>query len=304
MEKTKALMYEIPVGRARITAIAKPPWTVVPHTGALERLILMIGRGKGVFSEVSFIPRSLGCIGNNRLVLYRDPLPLKKFRKVIDEFKSIAKEGEVYITNYDTIEDAIELANYAASKGLETYVTALSEDWDRIPGNREFKVIGEVLYNEIKSIDNLDKVDILLVMVTYPQYRELLREGIDFGGEVWVDILYPGSLRALNFNPLDVRKVVNPTSITYNNCMSGLVAVTPEGFVTPCPLLRKFIVGDVSRESLRSIVKKQRLKKFWKLTKDNIDPCKTCSLRYVCHDCRALEYQATGDIFGMEFCPL
>ncbi|MFA4662798.1 SPASM domain-containing protein [Pyrococcus kukulkanii] len=303
MEKAKVLTYEIPIGDARITTVSKPPWVASPHKGALERMILMIGQGKGVFSEPSFIPRSLGCIGNNRLVLYRDPIPLKKFKRVIDEFRSITKSGEIYITNYDNIEDAIELAEYAAFKGIETYVTIAMEDWDRVPKERKFKVIGEVLFNELSNVRN-PNVDILLIMATYPQYKELLNKKLDFRGEVWVDILYPGSLRLMDFNPLELRKIINPTSIVYNNCMAGLIAITPEGFVIPCPLLRKFIVGDITRENLRSILRKQRLKKFWKLTKDAISPCKTCSLRYICHDCRALEYQATGDILGIEFCPL
>lgn len=303
MEKAKALTYEIPIGEARITTVSKPPWATTPHRGSLERMILMIGEGKGMFSESSFIPRSLGCIGNNKLILYRNPVPLKTFKRVIDEFRSIARGGEVYITNYDNIEDAIELAEYAASRGAETYVTVAVEDWDRIPKERKFKVIGEVLFNELDGVGD-PNVDTLLILATYPQYKELLKKKLEFRGEVWVDILYPGSLKLMEFNPLELRKVINPTSVVYNNCMAGLIAITPEGFVVPCPLLRKFIVGDITRENLRTILRKQRLKKFWKLTKDAISPCKTCSLRYICHDCRALEYQASGDILGIEFCPL
>ncbi|AFK21858.1 radical SAM protein [Pyrococcus sp. ST04] len=306
MEKAKTISHEVPVSGARITTISKPPWVAIPHTGKLERIILLIGSGKGVFSDSSYIPRSIGCIGNNKITLYRERIPLEKFMKIIDEFAEIAKGGEVYITNYDSIEEAVRLAKYAASKDLKTYLIALFEDVQRIPKDRKFKVVCEIFFKELDSLNTINDhdIDVLLVIATYEQYRELVEKELDFAGEIWIDLLYPGSLRGLTFNPIEVRKVTNPTATQYNNCMAGLVAITPDGFAVPCPLLRKFVVGDITKESLRKILKKQRLKKFWKLTKDYIEGCNKCSLRYICHDCRALEYQATGDIFSMEFCLL
>jgi len=303
VEKTRVIVAdEVSFGRAKIVTVSKPPWTSKFHKGKLERIILLIGRGKGKFSEVEGIPRSIGCLGNNRLTLYREKLPISKFKEVIDEFSMLNPNGEVYITNYDDIKDAVELAEYSAKKGLDTYLIALSVDVPNVPKDRKFKLVGEYFYQELD--DSIDDVDILLIVANYTQYRKLLDDGLRFSGEVWVDLLYPGSLKFLDFNPIEVRKILNPSSITYSPCMSGLVAISPEGFATPCPLLRKFIVGDVTKESLKTIVKKQRLRKFWKLTKDKIETCKRCSFRYMCHDCRALEYQATGELFGVEFCPL
>ncbi|WP_148233416.1 SPASM domain-containing protein [Pyrococcus sp. NA2] len=286
----------------KISTISKPPWVSTFHKGKLERIILLIGEGKGRFSERSGIPRSIGCLGNHRLTLYRRKLSLSSFKKVIREFQRIAPGGEVYITNYDDIKEAVELASFASERDLDVYLIALPEDVPQVPKDRKFKLVGEYFYEELD--DGVKNVDILLLVVKFKEYKELLKNGIDFNGDIWIDVLYPGSLRFLDFNPIELRKIANSTAISYSPCLAGLVAISPEGFVTPCPLLRKFIVGDITRESLKTIIKKQRLKKFWKLTKDKIEFCSRCNLRYACHDCRALEYMATGELLGMEFCPL
>ncbi|WP_231845556.1 radical SAM protein [Pyrococcus abyssi] len=288
---------------SNIITVSKPPWVSEPHTGKLERIILLVGEGKGKFSEARGIPRSIGCLGNNKLLLYREKLSVSKFKRVIDEFKSLNPNGEVYVTNYDDINDAVEIAMHAARRGLKTYLIARAEDVPNVPEDRSFKLVGEYIYGE-DGLDHLDKIDILMLVMRYKEYKSLIKEGIDFDGEIWIDILYPGSFKFLDFNPVEIRKIYNPSAMTYSPCMAGLIAISPEGFVTPCPLLRKIIVGDITKESLRKIVKKQKLRRFWKLTKDDIEPCSRCSFRYVCHDCRALEYQATGELFGMEFCPL
>ncbi|AAL80225.1 hypothetical protein PF0101 [Pyrococcus furiosus DSM 3638] len=287
-----------------ITTIGKPPWVLIPHAGQLERIILAIGKGKGKFSESKGITRSIGCIGNNEFILYREKIGIEKFKEILKEFYKLTPEGEVFITNYDSIEEGIELAEYSANLGLTTYLTVMSEDYHSIPQERKFKVILEVTLEELNH--QIPDVDVLLLIVPYSQYNEIKNLDINFSGEIWVDIVYPPSARYLsNGNLFEIRRIVNPASITYHPCMAGLVAVSPEGFVTPCPLLRKFIVGDITKESLKAILRKQRLKKtWWKLTKDKIPQCKSCTFRYICHDCRALEYSATGEIFGTEYCSL
>jgi len=55
---------------------------------------------------------------------------------------------------------------------------------------------------------------------------------------------------------------------------------------------------------IKGILRKKRLKEFWRMTKDRIEACSACPFRYICHDCRALEYQATGEIDGLEYCPI
>ncbi|AEH25304.1 hypothetical protein PYCH_16380 [Pyrococcus yayanosii CH1] len=304
MERVSAVGMDVTIRAGRITTVGKPPWAEVQHKGKLERLILQLGIGKGKFLEAKGIPRSIGCIGNNRLILYDEPLTIDDFKRVISEFKALG--GDLYLTNYDDVSDLVELAKYAVSIGINNvYAVVLLEDVHEVPRERSFKLVVEVAYEELRrASDTLDVADVLLLMARYPEYREVRERGLPFAGEVWIDILYPGSLRFLDFSPIEVRRTVNPTAIAYNPCLAGTLAITPEGFALPCPLLRKFPVGSVREEPLRRIARKQRLRSFWKLTKDNIPNCKRCPLRYTCHDCRALEYQATGDLLGIEFCVL
>ena len=50
--------------------------------------------------------------------------------------------------------------------------------------------------------------------------------------------------------------------------------------------------GHVSDTTLTSVVHQDGFKKFWNITKDDIETCSECELRYVCQDCRAYTREA------------
>ncbi|AHF81187.1 SPASM domain-containing protein [Thermococcus paralvinellae] len=291
-------------GSLNIAAIGKPPWSNYSHSGKLERLILQLGQGKGKFSEVTGIPRSLGCIGNNEFILRREPLSVERVKEIVKEFY-FTKGRELYLTNYDSPEYLVRIARYAAALGIkEVYAIIRLEDVEKISPEEDINFIVELEYSpeNFKKLEKLKWVYGALIMMTYREYQKFLKHPPQFHGEMYIDILYPGSLRYVNFNLIEMRRIHSPTTDTYHDCLAGTLAITADGYALPCPLLRNFVVGDAKSESIKQLLRKKRLKNFWKLTKDNIEGCSTCPFKYLCHDCRALEYQASGDIFGVEYC--
>ncbi|CAD5245280.1 SPASM domain-containing protein [Thermococcus camini] len=290
----------------RVTSVAKPPWSNRSHNGRLERLILQLGAGRGKFSEPTGIPRSIGCIGNNSFILRRDPLSVERVRELIREFLE-AGGSELWLTNYDSVGYLLSMAAYAVEIGVpEVYAVVLLDDLDEVKPVDGVRFIAELEYSE-ENIQRLEAHSWLhgaLVMVKGSDLDELRGLKTTFPGEIYVDVLYPGSARKLDFNVIELRRILNPTTERYHDCLAGTLAITADGYALPCPLLRNNVVADAKEVGIKTVLRKRRLKEFWRMTKDKIEACSTCPFKYICHDCRALEYQATGEIDGIEYCQI
>ncbi|NJE30069.1 SPASM domain-containing protein [Thermococcus sp. 18S1] len=290
----------------RVTSVAKPPWSNRPHTGRLERLILQLGAGRGKFSELTGIPRSIGCIGNNSFILRRDPLSVERVRELIREFRE-AGGSELWLTNYDSVGYLLSTAAYAVEIGVpEVYAVVLLDDLDEVKPVDGVRFIVELEYSP-ENIQRLEAHSWLygaLVMVKGSDLDELGGLKTTFAGEIYIDVLYPGSARRLDFNVIELKRILNPATERYHDCLAGTLAITADGYALPCPLLRNNVVADVKEVGIKNVLRKRRLKEFWRMTKDKIEACSTCPFKYICHDCRALEYQATGEIDGIEYCQI
>ncbi|AMQ18654.1 SPASM domain-containing protein [Thermococcus peptonophilus] len=298
-----ALPIEMPTNSETIV-IGKPPWSNKKHTGKVGRLILQLGTGKGEFFEIYGIPRSIGCIGNNRFILRREPLSLEEFKGAILEFRKMGGK-ELWLTNYDSIELLLALANFAVEIEIpEVYAVVMFEDLPRVTPGEGIRFIAEVKYPDVKpeELSEYPWLHGVLAVVEQEYLDDVVRE--NFPGDLYVDVLYPGSIKKVRFNTIELRRILNPTTEKYHDCLAGTVAVTADGYVLPCPLLRNYVVGDLKKEPLKRVTRRKRLRTFWRMTKDSIPACSSCPFKYICHDCRALEYQATGEIDGMEYCPL
>lgn len=289
-----------------IVAVAKPPWANRVHSGRLERMILQLGAGKGMFSEVSGIPRSIGCIGNNRFILRREPMSVERVKELIKEFKELNGD-ELWLTNYDSVDYLMSIAMYAVEIGVpQVYAVVLMEDVDKIEPLDGLNVIVELEYSaeNIEKLEELDWVHGALLLVRGSELQDVMDLRLNFRGEVYIDVLFPGSARALDFNVIEARRIFNPSVEMYHDCLAGTLAVTADGYALPCPLLRNYVVADMKETGIKGVLRKKRLKAFWKKTKEEIGDCSQCPFKYICHDCRALEYQATGEIDGVEYCPM
>jgi SPASM domain peptide maturase of grasp-with-spasm system len=72
----------------------------------------------------------------------------------------------------------------------------------------------------------------------------------------------------------------------HNTCLNQKIAIDVKGNIKNCLSLKE-IFGNVGHSSLSQALNSKDFKKYWNITKDNINICKNCEFRYVCTDCRA-----------------
>ncbi|MDR6371879.1 SPASM domain peptide maturase of grasp-with-spasm system [Chryseobacterium bernardetii] len=100
-------------------------------------------------------------------------------------------------------------------------------------------------------------------------------------------------LRYFNTNITKVIEAVN-----HNSCLYKKIGIDRNGDIKNCPLMSESF-GNIHKHSLEDAVNQPDFKKYWNLTKDQIEICKDCEFRYVCTDCRAYTENALKDIKGI-----
>jgi SPASM domain peptide maturase of grasp-with-spasm system len=72
----------------------------------------------------------------------------------------------------------------------------------------------------------------------------------------------------------------------HNSCLNQKIAIDRNGYIKNC-LSLKDVFGNIENSSLLDAINLKDFKKYWNITKDDINVCKKCEFRYVCTDCRA-----------------
>jgi len=84
----------------------------------------------------------------------------------------------------------------------------------------------------------------------------------------------------------------------YNSCWIFKLAITENFQVKPC-IFSEIVVGQLGSENIRNIITK--MEKYWDLSKDKIEICQDCELKYICFDCREFAYRESGSLCGPNF---
>jgi radical SAM protein with 4Fe4S-binding SPASM domain len=71
----------------------------------------------------------------------------------------------------------------------------------------------------------------------------------------------------------------------YNPCLGHQIAVDCLGEIKPC-LWYNGVIGKIGKDKLFDLIISGKFDNYWEQTKDKIDICKECELRYACPDCR------------------
>ena len=72
----------------------------------------------------------------------------------------------------------------------------------------------------------------------------------------------------------------------YNTCLNRKISIDKNGDIKNCPsMLQKF--GNIKESSLLDALSHPDFRKYWGITKDDINVCKDCEFRHICTDCRA-----------------
>jgi SPASM domain peptide maturase of grasp-with-spasm system len=75
-------------------------------------------------------------------------------------------------------------------------------------------------------------------------------------------------------------------SVHFNSCLNKKIAVDKKGFIRNCPSMRNHY-GHISVTPFSKVLEDEKFRKLWAISKDQIEECSDCELRYVCQDCRA-----------------
>jgi len=84
-------------------------------------------------------------------------------------------------------------------------------------------------------------------------------------------------------------------SKAYNTCWGRKLAITNDLKVRPC-IYSRIIIGDISRDNANDLI--ENAKKYWGITKEKVEKCKDCELKYTCFDCREIAYRLTSNLFA------
>ncbi|MFN1217288.1 grasp-with-spasm system SPASM domain peptide maturase [Chryseobacterium kwangjuense] len=75
-------------------------------------------------------------------------------------------------------------------------------------------------------------------------------------------------------------------AMDHNSCLHKKMGIDLQGNIKNCPLMGESF-GNINDISLEEALARPEFKKYWNITKDQIETCKDCEFRYICTDCRA-----------------
>jgi SPASM domain peptide maturase of grasp-with-spasm system len=84
--------------------------------------------------------------------------------------------------------------------------------------------------------------------------------------------------------------------LKYNTCLNRKISIDQNGEIKNCPSMAESF-GNIKDTTLEEALNKEGFKKYWNITKGQINICKDCEFRNVCTDCRAYT-QDPNDIYS------
>ena len=156
----------------------------------------------------------------------------------------------------------------------------------------DFKSIELILpfSNElIQLIDEIDKINFritnILIHNTSQTYNFNNKKsfGISFIEEEIISFKNCGKISNYYFN-VNKEKVLE--SFNHNSCLNKKISIDKNGNIKNCPAISQNF-GNIKDTTLEEALNYKDFKKYWNITKDQIDVCKDCEFRHICTDCRA-----------------
>jgi radical SAM protein with 4Fe4S-binding SPASM domain len=173
---------------------------------------------------------------------------------------------------------------------------------------------------ELKYFDEISKKDIVLCveegvdlsLVQHHVFYFNISRIIFYGaGAKRIDNLFPGVeidyekpdyLKCSNLSVIKKTDFVKTDEELYrfsqvcNNCWGHKISITKDGMIRPC-IYSNIVIDDM--ENLNSPKTIEKIQSYWYITKDIVEKCKECELRYFCIDCRELaQRESNGNLFA------
>ncbi|PQA96481.1 SPASM domain peptide maturase, grasp-with-spasm system [Chryseobacterium piscicola] len=103
----------------------------------------------------------------------------------------------------------------------------------------------------------------------------------------------------INPNDFTLNKYLFFESHHHNSCLHKKISIDTEGNIRNCPSMPQSF-GNIKDTTLQEAFNHKDFKKYWNLTKDNIEVCKDCEFRYICTDCRAYTERTHANAEGLD----
>ncbi|WP_320020263.1 grasp-with-spasm system SPASM domain peptide maturase [Labilibaculum manganireducens] len=75
-------------------------------------------------------------------------------------------------------------------------------------------------------------------------------------------------------------------SSQFNSCLNCKVSIDVDGNIKNCPSMSESF-GNIRTTTIKEALNHPNFKKYWSISKDQIEVCKDCEFRHMCTDCRA-----------------
>jgi SPASM domain peptide maturase of grasp-with-spasm system len=88
-------------------------------------------------------------------------------------------------------------------------------------------------------------------------------------------------------------------AVNHNSCLHKKLGIDINGNIKNCPAMSQSF-GNTKDIALEEAINHEAFKKYWNLTKNEIEICKDCEFRHVCTDCRAYTEQSHTNKEGLD----
>lgn len=159
-------------------------------------------------------------------------------------------------------------------------------------------------YNE-----NVQEKDLLDLGFNYPILSQIMIYDSPIEKKVQNDftLLFFLQNKEISFNSCGIvnESYFSCNSILYdeshctNTCLAGKISIDIDGNIRNCPAMPQSF-GNIEDTTLENVLNHKDFKKYWNLSKDNIEVCKDCEFRYICTDCRAYTEQTHINKEGLD----
>lgn len=257
------------------------------------------------FCGYNGIKREQGCISCNKWNKNLNYLNLDKIKEFIDDIQKLSCKT-IYLTGADltkNFEKTLKIIDYVNNKFETIFIILQSEKINKSLLN---KIQNNVHILVQTNINSLNKIEIKSHNHTYivnlklkdkaefENINEKLRLKYVFNFQIEKEDLIQNSNKN---NVLKVNREAFFHNLEFHPCLSKTLTLTYNGDVLICPMKRSLALGNLKNNSLNQIISEKYdiLNKIWRITLDEIEPCKACEFRYFCSDCRTLEEEWSSE---------
>lgn len=247
------------------------------------------------------VKRSFGCLGCNKFNdEKKSNLDYNKITELIDDLERLncynlfIKGGDLTF-NWNL---TLKVINYAKNKFSNIQITFHESQYsnDLI---QDIKDDVNVIV-QVDSLQNIETYDSCYILLVSDKEFDLPNE---FNNSlIERDLIFNNDDKTFMYPSTDFHRFTK--NLEYHPCLSNSLAISAQGNVLPCLMMRDVVFGNIYDNHIYDIIHEnfKLINYYWKLNLDKINQCKNCEFRYACNDCRALEKSKNNDLFSKTTC--